>query len=766
MNLATGIEQAGAVLRVAAPTADGVAAVVADAAGLTLHDPMLAHQAREAVALLGAGPAVDRSRLAEASRVLLDDAVRGQLGLVERIDGSPRPMISLELLRNDDIARYRAAWSLQLAGDATPTTAAIDEQALAALAGGGSREQLDVLVHGLGAGDRLGLVPTIDGIASGSAFARNDEALVGRFIDAWRTQAAHGFDDAAIDDAARTMLERHAFGAGDHSALRTLVLDLGVAERFGLPRRVGGVDAARALTTGSSDDARRVVDAWRLLAGEGVSDLTRAHATVTDVLGPAGSTLDPVAIARLRMLLVDAGVGQQLGIGRALGHEPAVILDSALAGTPGSRIVLDRAAEQWRRILATSPEELVRMDTAARAHLDAIVDGQASGDVLDAVRQQLLERGGAARMGLPESISGTSSAWQAFHDRGDAARYAAVWRELIDHPEPAQRAARLADAIRADSTSPQDMQRLRTLALDLGGSWDLGLATSFPGEDLPALLDAAVAGTADQTRLLRVLHAWNHALDVSAGAAVDTQADMLAAFAGGTIDDARAGRMMHMLLDRDELGLVTRIGKDTGEIAHLLSAAGRAGRGAEVEALRMRVNFLLDSPEAVAVQQEALDALLSGSDVSSAISRMLLADREMYQSLSPQVRMSLLAGAIPTRVSDTGPWLNDVSAALSDVPAGSLPDALLADIDTLISHNAMRLRGRTPDGAVRGYGNHPDYAELGRIGSVLGIGSRLLRAADAAATDAAAATATTPANAPAAAAAADAASAVGEALAW
>jgi hypothetical protein len=42
-------------------------------------------------------------------------------------------------------------------------------------------------------------------------------------------------------------------------------------------------------------------------------------------------------------------------------------------------------------------------------------------------------------------------------------------------------------------------------------------------------------------------------------------------------------------------------------------------------------------------------------------------------------------------------------------------------IDELVARNRARIAGETPRGAVRGYSNHPDYAELGRIRSNLGL---------------------------------------------
>ena len=47
------------------------------------------------------------------------------------------------------------------------------------------------------------------------------------------------------------------------------------------------------------------------------------------------------------------------------------------------------------------------------------------------------------------------------------------------------------------------------------------------------------------------------------------------------------------------------------------------------------------------------------------------------------------------------------------------PSAELAPIHKqtleLLDRNIARLGGTTPDGAIRGYSNHPDYAEVGRI---------------------------------------------------
>ena len=92
-------------------------------------------------------------------------------------------------------------------------------------------------------------------------------------------------------------------------------------------------------------------------------------------------------------------------------------------------------------------------------------------------------------------------------------------------------------------------------------------------------------------------------------------------------------------------------------------------------------------------------------------------DPGVLESLQDRAQLLAWANEVPSTRVHTASVLDGIDARLGELaPTDDAMDALLQDARDLIEINRRRLDGRSmSDGAIRGYGRHPDYAEVGRL---------------------------------------------------
>ena len=92
-----------------------------------------------------------------------------------------------------------------------------------------------------------------------------------------------------------------------------------------------------------------------------------------------------------------------------------------------------------------------------------------------------------------------------------------------------------------------------------------------------------------------------------------------------------------------------------------------------------------------------------------------------------QARSRLLGWAreVPATRYHAAAFIQAIERELKHVPQSSETIDLVTDAKRLIDHTRKQLQGRRPEGTVRGYARHPDYANLGRLGANAQLIARL-----------------------------------------
>jgi hypothetical protein len=131
-------------------------------------------------------------------------------------------------------------------------------------------------------------------------------------------------------------------------------------------------------------------------------------------------------------------------------------------------------------------------------------------------------------------------------------------------------------------------------------------------------------------------------------------------------------------------------------------------------------------PNYVAKRRAALEAAIAGGPIPERARLAEFEALESFAAISRSQRASiggrLLEHVTTTTVPGARTFLDDVQAVLRNMD-GAPPQLqpVRTSIDELVELNVARINGRSPRGAVRGYSNHPDYAELGRIRANLSL---------------------------------------------
>ncbi len=140
-----------------------------------------------------------------------------------------------------------------------------------------------------------------------------------------------------------------------------------------------------------------------------------------------------------------------------------------------------------------------------------------------------------------------------------------------------------------------------------------------------------------------------------------------------------------------------------------------------------------NDPAYVARFEAAIDALAASSASAEQRAMVIAHPSELDQLIAGRpdaerlaIAMAMLdndATASSRSVKDTLVAIRD-SLGARDGATGQVAE-LVAQTRELVDRNISRLEGRTPEGAVRGYSNHPDYAEIGRLRANLQLIERL-----------------------------------------
>jgi hypothetical protein len=132
-------------------------------------------------------------------------------------------------------------------------------------------------------------------------------------------------------------------------------------------------------------------------------------------------------------------------------------------------------------------------------------------------------------------------------------------------------------------------------------------------------------------------------------------------------------------------------------------------------------NEALD-PNHMARVAGAVDALATGRATPDQL-ELLLIDRARLESLlegrPPEQQLAIATAVLRGSADRPGASMEGTLRAISD---GLAAPAVHEELEPLrlqtlelVERNLARLQGHTPEGAVRGYGRHPDYAEIGRV---------------------------------------------------
>ncbi len=651
-----------------------------------LDAPALA-RARELVATSSPSSA----DLRELGVLATQQAADGASLLVTRLEGSPGVVAdALDLLPSADLERYRRVWTTQLAGGIEPAAAdARVREMLDATTVPSTRDvhELDALVHGFGAKDRLGLPDGGRDVRSTvRALLGHDPITRNAVIDAWR-HATRAPDDPRAD--LRSLIAAHRSETSSTTALLRMVIDSGHADRLGLPTRVAGREVADVLRSRSARDealVHRTATAWSRRLESAPQDVDSSErAALSRVAGRVADAPTPAALDELRTLAVDLDGASRFGLHRDVTSSLGQLLTDAHDGSPASTGLVRELAGRWHTQLDTAPDVLRQVDEQALDRLDAVAAGTATASDVGLVRRQLLELGGAARAGLPTRLNGRPSAWDASFDSSDLARYATAWSIVRDiGTDRGAQSTYLRDRLLAPSVEPAEIRRMVTLAADLGHHWDLGLPMYLAGDDVAAVTRQGI-DPADP-RLRRILHAWQQAVDPSdapRSALLQSTTDLMEL---EQLDATQQGWLLHLLLDR---GMASEVGihSDPADVVRRLVDRGRPAD-------------LLERLDPAEIQTNRFRATVLQSTTGG---------------LSGAPLLRALADGIPTELGETRSWLVAVRDALADPSNADVPEHLRTTTDALIDRNLERLAGRTPTGAVVGYYTYPDYAELGRI---------------------------------------------------
>ncbi len=302
-----------------------------------------------------------------------------------------------------------------------------------------------------------------------------------------------------------------------------------------------------------------------------------------------------------------------------------------------------------------------------------------------------------------------------------------------------QRAERLTQLLsrRADELDPEQWNEVHVLAGDRDIAARAGIGNNFPGSYW-ALSQWAPQHAAGHPVGLQTSVFFERASLV--GMSIEQRAAEARELLGKHPTELTSGDWLRLAALTDDVELRVHVGLRAE--ANVNTFSGRAfphraldhamGDGAVEE--RMRREFVEYQQTSSSTYAERLDAAIDAvaRDEATPLQREVVADAwerigAVMEGRPVEERTRLASVMLGIRRPATSPTqarseLALVRAHLDDLEqllesARDLPKArqIVDDARELVARNQARLAGRTPEGAVVGYGRHPDYAELGRI---------------------------------------------------
>lgn len=513
------------------------------------------------------------------------------------------------------------------------------------------------------------------------------------------------------------------------------------------------VDASTSVADGATG-ARTAVDAWRTTNGipTGIGNARTGQAEL--LLAAAGDTTAPGQWTELAELLDDPLVARELDLSsrRFVNGDPATVARRIGAGTwPASAwpseqhafAAQERQARRWLGVFglsdSTPADRAAALDTLLQRPIESLTG-------TDWARTAALAMDAPTREALGPGLG----SWRMLVDRADAhARgldapgsvTGSIFRQYALERMPLEeRVGRIHDLLRRspDTLSRADWTDIKLLMGDRNLQAAAKLSDSFPGASWSL---SQFAG----------FHAGGEALGVG------TRAYFERAIHAGRPLEHRANEVRELLM-RHPLELASR---------DWLRVSVLSDDPAVRKAVETPVYEFGGTPDPQKFVKLALQTSSRHPHVPEQLRRMVIdwqsrhdpafesrvaaavvdvvngrADARAHRTLadvgerlpllvrghSPdeqaRIAEAVLAGTdapLPTR---TGSILAPIQANLDELrrrldglAVHSQAKSLITETKTLVDRNLQRIGNRTPDGAVRGYLNYPDYAEIGRIRS-------------------------------------------------
>lgn len=494
---------------------------------------------------------------------------------------------------------------------------------------------------------------------------------------------------------------------------------------------------ARGVRTNASTD--RAIAAWQLVVDGTADDVERMRSTLRAAIDGARTERRPEHLRTLAALLdVDAASLRLEGPRHLPGTDDlGTVLRQHLrtgARTPS----LERYLSAWvtgldgrwsdASTLRAAAYDLVQRDAAAFTRDDwrllaELADADAAGGVLRV--PVTIDDGEAIAEVAMRAATGAAVPTTTVQRMLDA------WRIGLAPGSTTQSLrtefAALLDAASRDSGSLDraDWRRLASL-LRLGPT-RLGVPEpSVQAPDLIREIDvlASAVGRGSSHATQRSLDAWAMQLRFASGstAPVPLLREVLAASPAGL--DREGWTTVRAVLDALPAAPGEALPIDPKRLDSLRYAADRGAH--DPGSAQSTYAVLLDDvvhdldPSWISERRVAAWAALDGGRLDSRFDLRELADIDPYRSMrSPFERLAIdaAAGAFPANNLKSA---RDLVTRVLEIPhaPANMPDSLVPawrDARRLAQVNLERLNGHTPRGEIRGYSNHPDYAQLGRL---------------------------------------------------
>ncbi len=303
----------------------------------------------------------------------------------------------------------------------------------------------------------------------------------------------------------------------------------------------------------------------------------------------------------------------------------------------------------------------------------------------------------------------------------DVERRRAVLRELVARP--------------TDSMTFDDWSHVRALVAGRDPA-ELGISTSLPAvRELDDLLVALLDDTRSGPNMRTFLGAWRAQLGGLVDDPEQGRAALLQTIHNGpeslSLDDWGAVRGLLAADPENRLGVAREVAgaRPLDELLAQLAETGDPGPNAA----KYVASWLDELSMSLAERRAAVTTALGGGAIAPALRlRHLELLGDELASADPArrrlVELQLLTRETPDSIASATAFIDRARRLEPALEAGSALEGRWQAAMNLLDLNADRLAGIHRDGAVRGYANHPDYAELGRARAHIEFVARALSA--------------------------------------